>query len=220
MKPKAEPVVHIDDEHFRVTEWRFAPGAETGWHRHGHDYVVVPLTDGRLGLEFPGGAHSEADLRHGAPYSRREGVEHNVTNAGEVPLAFLEIESISGTRDEARLAVMKRLMACFNARNLDGLMDCMAEDCAFHAAAGPDAVGRRHHGRAAVRDAYAAIFAAFPDARWTEGRHHVAGDSGLSSWRFIGRMADGRQVDVRGCDIFAFDGERIVLKDSYRKAHG
>ncbi len=44
---QAEPVTHIDDDRFRVTEWRFAPGAETGWHVHGHDYVVVPLTDGR-----------------------------------------------------------------------------------------------------------------------------------------------------------------------------
>ena len=49
---KAEPVVHIDDERFRVTEWRFATGAETGWHIHGHDYVIVPLTDGKLGLEL------------------------------------------------------------------------------------------------------------------------------------------------------------------------
>ena len=54
MKAVAEPVVHIDDDRFNVTEWRFAPGAETGWHRHGHDYVIVPLTDGTLHLDLPG----------------------------------------------------------------------------------------------------------------------------------------------------------------------
>ena len=73
MRPQAEPVVHIDDARFPVTEWRFAPGAETGWHRHGHDYVVVPLTDGTLGLDNPGGAQTQAQLARGIPYSRSEG---------------------------------------------------------------------------------------------------------------------------------------------------
>lgn len=217
MRAQAEPVVHIDDERFRVTEWRFAPGAETGWHRHEHDYVVVPLTDGKLGLEALGGTSSEAALHHGVPYSRREGIEHNVTNTGAAPLAFLEIETLAGSRDRGRLAMMTRLMACFNARDLDGLMECMAEDCAFHASAGADAEGTRHIGRVAVRKAYAVVFETFSDARWTEGHHVITGDTGLSTWRFIGRMADGRRADVRGCDIFTFDGERIALKDSYRK---
>ena len=38
-----------------VTEWRFAPGAETGWHRHGHDYIVVVLTAGKLMQETTNG---------------------------------------------------------------------------------------------------------------------------------------------------------------------
>ncbi len=42
-RPKAVPHVHISEPHVRVTEWRFAPGAETGWHRHEADYVVVPM---------------------------------------------------------------------------------------------------------------------------------------------------------------------------------
>jgi len=43
---QAVPTVQIDDDRVIVTEWRFAPGAETGWHRHAHDYVVVPMTNG------------------------------------------------------------------------------------------------------------------------------------------------------------------------------
>ena len=220
MKPQAEPVVHIDDDRFKVTEWRFATGAETGWHRHGHDYVIVPLTDGVLGLDLPGDQRTEARLAQGVPYSRRVGVEHNVTNAGGAPLAFLEVEVVDDALAQARHAVMERLMQCFNSRDLDGLMECMAADCAFHAAAGPEAEGTRHVGRAAVCAAYAAIFDAFPHAAWTEGHHAVAGDTGVSSWRFIGTRRDGQTVDVRGCDIFAFDGDRIALKDSYRKARG
>jgi beta-alanine degradation protein BauB len=33
----AIPTVQIENGHVRVTEWRFAPGAATGFHRHEHD---------------------------------------------------------------------------------------------------------------------------------------------------------------------------------------
>ena len=45
--------LQIDNSHLRVTEWRFPPGAATGYHRHEHDYVVVPARDGELKLIGP-----------------------------------------------------------------------------------------------------------------------------------------------------------------------
>ncbi len=90
-RPEAIATIQVDDEHVRVTEWRFAPGAETGWHRHAHDYVVVPITDGLLRLETLQG-DLEAQLRLGQSYARKVGVEHNVVNAGAHELAFIEIE--------------------------------------------------------------------------------------------------------------------------------
>ena len=87
----AVPTVLTENDRVIVTEWRFAPGAETGWHRHGYDYVVCPATDGTLLLETPTG-NEEAELRNGQPYFRNEGVEHNVINAGNDELVFIEIE--------------------------------------------------------------------------------------------------------------------------------
>lgn len=84
--------VRIDEPHVRVIEYRFAPGAETGWHRHGHDYVVVPLLDGQLRLEQPDGSSRIAELLAHQPYARAAGVEHNVVNANAFEFAFLEIE--------------------------------------------------------------------------------------------------------------------------------
>ena len=84
--------LQVDEPWVRVTEYRFAPGAETGWHRHEHDYVVVPLMDGRLLLEEPGGTTRLAELRRHESYARRAGVEHNVVNASEGEFAFLEVE--------------------------------------------------------------------------------------------------------------------------------
>jgi mannose-6-phosphate isomerase-like protein (cupin superfamily) len=91
-RPRATHEVLIDNDRVIVTKWSFVDRAETGWHRHGHDYVVVPLADGTLMLEEPGGATREAPLTSGAPYFRTAGVEHNVINASGGPFAFLEIE--------------------------------------------------------------------------------------------------------------------------------
>ena len=84
--------VQLDDAQVKVTRWDFDPGAETGWHRHGMAYVVVPVSDGRLLLELPGGATAAAELKAGISYTRPAGVEHNVVNAGDAPLSFVEIE--------------------------------------------------------------------------------------------------------------------------------
>ncbi len=220
MPALAKSVMHADDDRFRVTEWQFEAGAETGWHKHGHDYVIVPLTDGTLGLDYPDGSRTQANLSQGQPYARRAGVEHNVTNAGLDYLAFLEVEVVDDHLAQLRRETMLRLADAFNNRDLAALMACMSNDCAFHASAGPDAEGTRHIGRDAVQAAYAGVFETLPQAAWTEASHVVAGDMGLSSWRLVGTDKTGRTIDVHGCDIFRFDGTFIALKDSYRKARG
>ena len=88
---RAVASVRIDNERVRVTEWRFAPGASTGPHRHEMAYVVVPLTTGRLAAS---GAAGETlnELVAGVPYFRPAGVEHDVRNANAFEFAFIEIE--------------------------------------------------------------------------------------------------------------------------------
>jgi beta-alanine degradation protein BauB len=92
MTERATPEVFIDNERVRVTAWRFAPGAATGWHRHEMDYVVVPMTDGALELLGQGGERTRAELKAGVPYFRSAGVEHDVINANSFAFAFVEIE--------------------------------------------------------------------------------------------------------------------------------
>ena len=87
----AVPTVQLDTDRVKVTEWRFAPGAATGWHRHEYDYVVVPMTTGRLLLEEPGGAR-HALLTAGVSYTREAGVEHDVINDNPFEFVFIEIE--------------------------------------------------------------------------------------------------------------------------------
>jgi beta-alanine degradation protein BauB len=91
MIKQACPTLQIDNDRVRVTEWRFPPGATTGYHRHEMDYVVVPLTSGRLRLVETSGAR-EVELKAGVSYTRLAGVEHDVINANDFEFAFVEIE--------------------------------------------------------------------------------------------------------------------------------
>ena len=89
-RPQAVPTVQIDNEFVTVTEWRFPPGGETGWHRHGMNYVVVPQTTGPLLLETPDGPVT-SQLTAGVSYYRSIGVEQ-CDQPGEAEFVFVEVE--------------------------------------------------------------------------------------------------------------------------------
>lgn len=91
-RPQAVANVEVEDVRVRVTRFDFAPGAETGWHRHGLDYVITAITDCPMRLEEPGGETRDVLVPAGTAYRRDAGIEHNVINAGTAPMVFVEIE--------------------------------------------------------------------------------------------------------------------------------
>jgi quercetin dioxygenase-like cupin family protein len=88
---KAVPTVQIENERVIVTQWRFAPGAQTEHHVHAHDYVVVPMTSGVLRLVEPNGTR-DVELEAGVSYARLAGVAHNVVNINAYEFSFIEVE--------------------------------------------------------------------------------------------------------------------------------
>src|SRR6266853_4167283 len=125
------------------------------------------------------------------------------------------------TRGGDTMLTSKDLDAFFrdgwNRHDVDVLMTFMSNDCVFESIAGPEVCGTRHAGRERVREAFARVFAAFPDARFGAARHFVSGDRGLSEWVFTGTSGAGRKVEVNGCDVFTFRGGKIALKSSFFK---
>ncbi len=105
----------------------------------------------------------------------------------------------------------------WNRHDIDGLMRFMADDCAFHAVAGPDVQGRSFVGRDQVREGFALAWTTFPDAAWLDGDHFVAGDRGVSESTFKGTKADGSRVEARMVDVFTFKDGKIAVKNAYRK---
>lgn len=115
------------------------------------------------------------------------------------------------------LELLDRFADAWNRHDLDAIMSMMTADCVFEASAGNGVDGERSEGPVAVRAAFAAVFADYPDARWNNPRHFVARDRGVSEWTFTATSLDGNRVEVNGCDLFSFRDGKIALKNSYRK---
>jgi steroid delta-isomerase-like uncharacterized protein len=105
----------------------------------------------------------------------------------------------------------------WNRHDVDFLMTFMADDCVFETTAGKEVCGTQYAGREQVRAAFARVFQIFPDAQFNAARHFVAGDRGVSEWIFTGTTVDGKKVEVKGCDVFTFKGDKIAVKESYFK---
>jgi quercetin dioxygenase-like cupin family protein len=88
--------VQIDDRVVRVTRWTLKAQEATGPHRHAYDYVVVPISGGRMRIVQADGSQNTAELTPGQTYFREAGTEHNVLNAGEALLDFVEVELVRG----------------------------------------------------------------------------------------------------------------------------
>jgi ketosteroid isomerase-like protein len=105
----------------------------------------------------------------------------------------------------------------WNRHDVDFLMTFMSDDPVFETTAGKDVCGTRYAGRDEVRDAFARVFKIFPDAHFGNARHFIAGDRGVSEWIFTGTTSDGKKVEVKGCDVFTFKGDKIAVKESFFK---
>ncbi len=113
--------------------------------------------------------------------------------------------------------LMKAINAAFNSRDVDRIMEFFAEDCTFLMARGPGPVGRRVHGKAAVRKVLADRFKVIDDMRWDHVEQIVTGSRAITVWMVTGRSRDGEMLNYRGCDIYEFRGDKILNKDTYWK---
>ena len=91
-KNTATSNIQINNKLVKVTKYSFMPGQETGMHKHLQDYIVTPLTDGKLLLIDKIGNVSDYTLVASYSYFRKAGVEHNVINNGKQKLIFIETE--------------------------------------------------------------------------------------------------------------------------------
>jgi len=119
--------------------------------------------------------------------------------------------------DQALEQLLQKFADAWNGHDVNALMSMMTEDGVFEASAGNNVNGERYEGQQAVRAAYEAVFAQYPDAHWGSARHFVKGNRGVSEWTFTGTLKDGTRVEITGCDLFTFRNGKIAVKNSFRK---
>jgi ketosteroid isomerase-like protein len=119
--------------------------------------------------------------------------------------------------DDVKLDVLERLLDGYNRHDVDAIMACFADDCVFESPRGPEPWGRRYVGKENVARAVATRFEGLPDVHYGEDAHFVTGHRGASEWTLTGTTVEGERVEVRGCDLWTFEGNEIVRKDSFWK---
>jgi ketosteroid isomerase-like protein len=119
--------------------------------------------------------------------------------------------------DSTRRDVLERMLDGFNRHDLSAIMSLFADDCVFEAPRGPDPWGRRFEGREAVAQGLGARFTGIPDISYEGHGGFVSGERGASEWTLRGTTVDGERLEVRGCDLWTFRGDEVVVKNSFWK---
>jgi ketosteroid isomerase-like protein len=109
--------------------------------------------------------------------------------------------------DHSPLAVLERLNAAMNRRDLGAFVACFDPDYESEQPAHPD---RRFRGAGQVERNWAAMFAGIPDFRAEVVRSGATGEEVWVEWHWTGTRADGSRLDARGVCIFGVRGGRVA----------
>ena len=114
---------------------------------------------------------------------------------------------------------LERLQAFDNAwaeKDVDKLMNFVTDDCEYHASVGPEP-GKRFIGKDEVRRGFQEMLDHDSGSDSLPGNLSVYGDRGVAEWSYASADQSGHTVITRGCDLFEFVGDRISLKNAFRK---
>lgn len=117
-----------------------------------------------------------------------------------------------------KLEILKAYSQAWNDHDIDTIMSMMADDCTFFTIAGPTVMGTEHRGREQVKTAFESAWKNFPDAAWLDGQFYMLDDNNaMSTSRFKGTDLDGAQHEAQMVDLFEFEGDKIKVKNAFRK---
>ena len=112
--------------------------------------------------------------------------------------------------------LVQRFNAALNARDVDGMMSLMTQDCLFDNTSPPPG-GTRYLGQAAVRAFWEEFFQSSSQALIETEEIFACGDHCVMRWLYTWFGSDGRPGTIRGVDIYRIEGNLIAEKRSYVK---
>tara|TARA_Y100000758_G_C16041016_1_gene418169 strand:+ start:988 stop:1371 length:384 start_codon:yes stop_codon:yes gene_type:complete len=124
---------------------------------------------------------------------------------------------MGSTSRQVTIEFLEKFAEAWTGHDIDLLMSFMSDNPMFQLSSGPDIDGMKYSGFENVKQGFQAVLDKFPDGKWIEDSHFVAGDRGVSEWTFTATDNEGIESKVRGCDIFTFEEGKISVKNSFRK---
>jgi ketosteroid isomerase-like protein len=120
-----------------------------------------------------------------------------------------------------REALLEAFTRAWSNKDLDALMELMAPECEFRSSVGPEP-GARFVGPDEVRRGFRLFLGSpgGPVAQTESTGDLVGADFAVTRWTSRSTQPDGSVVEVRACDVFEFESDRIKVKDTYRKVTG
>lgn len=122
-------------------------------------------------------------------------------------------------KNEVDAKFLATFTQAWNDKDIDKLMEHMADDCTFMASVGSEVEGSKWIGRDKVREGFASLWVNYPDAHFEPvGEDFIVGDRGCAEWVFTAtRKSDGAKIKARGCDVYTFTDGKIAVKNAMRK---
>jgi len=110
--------------------------------------------------------------------------------------------------------------AAWNGGDADLVASFFAEDGVYHASVGPDALGKSYFSKEQIRLGVQAFFDRFPSGKFENLKVVVAGNIGTFEWDFVTTDLGGHEVRTAGCDLLQFVGDKVAVKNAFRKQRG
>jgi hypothetical protein len=117
--------------------------------------------------------------------------------------------------------IRERILAFSDAwrrKDVEELMSYISDDCIYGASVGPEP-GTTYVGRDECRRGFEELIKYDEKSEARGGRVYVAENACVAEWSFVSRDESGNEIEVRGCDIFEFAGDKVCRKDAFRKTY-
>jgi ketosteroid isomerase-like protein len=111
---------------------------------------------------------------------------------------------------------LQAFAAAWARHDVETLMTFLTEDCVYEASVGPEP-GKTYVGRKAVRQGVIDMLAHDAQGESRGGPMVLCSDRAVAEWSYVWTEPDGRVIELRGCDIYEFRGDKISRKNAFRK---
>jgi ketosteroid isomerase-like protein len=101
-------------------------------------------------------------------------------------------------------------------KNVDALLQLMTDDCVYGSSVGPEP-GQTYKGKPAVRAGILSMFAHDDGTVSSVSNLMIGEDHAYWEWHYSSAAEQPTQPRSHGCDLFLFKGEKIALKQAFRK---